>query len=62
MVMVDKAIQEQINEINRKLDLLIDEASIQRQSRETINDLVDDVAVIGKDCFQPNKPHAVYFV
>ena len=50
--MADKAIQEQINEINRKLDLIIEEASIQRQSREAVNDLVDDVAVIGKDAFQ----------
>ncbi len=44
--------QEQINEINRKLDLLIEEVTIQRQSREAINDLVDDVAVIGKDVFR----------
>lgn len=50
--MSDKLMQEQINEINRKLDLLIEEATIQRQSREAINDLVDDVAVIGKDVFR----------
>jgi len=50
--MPDKALQEQINEINRKLDLLIDEVSIQKQSREAVSDLIDDVAVIGKDAFK----------
>lgn len=50
--MSDKLIQEQINEINRKLDLLIDEVTIQKQNREAVNDLIDDVAVIGKDAFK----------
>jgi uncharacterized protein YjgD (DUF1641 family) len=50
--MSEKAIQEQINEINRKLDLLLEEAAVQRQSREAVNDLIDDVAVIGKDAFK----------
>ena len=50
--MSDKLIQEQINNINRKLDLLIDEVTIQRQNREAVNDLIDDVAVIGKDVFK----------
>lgn len=50
--MSDKLIQEQINEINRKLDLLIDEVTIQKQNREAINDLIDDVTVIGKDAFK----------
>jgi uncharacterized protein YjgD (DUF1641 family) len=50
--MSDNLISEQINEINRKLDLLIDEVTIQRQNREAVNDLIDDVAVIGKDVFK----------
>ena len=50
--MSEKLIQEQIREINRKLDLIIDETSFQRENREVINDLVDDVAVIGKDAFR----------
>jgi uncharacterized protein YjgD (DUF1641 family) len=50
--MSEKLIQEQIREINRKLDLILDETSYQRESRESINDLVDDVAVIGKDAFR----------
>jgi len=45
-------IQEQIRDINRKLDLILDETSFQRQNREAVNDLVDDVAVIGKDAFK----------
>jgi uncharacterized protein YjgD (DUF1641 family) len=50
--MSEKLIQEQIREINRKLDLILDETSFQRENREVINDLVDDVAVIGKDAFR----------
>jgi uncharacterized protein YjgD (DUF1641 family) len=50
--MADKYIEEQISEINRKLDILMDDAIIQRQNREAINDLIDDVAVIGKDVFR----------
>ncbi|HUX96337.1 MAG TPA: hypothetical protein VMV47_11465 [Bacteroidales bacterium] len=50
--MSDKIIEEQIREINRKLDLLLDDSIIQKQNREAINDLVDDVAVIGKDVFR----------
>ena len=49
--MSDKLIQEQIKEINRKLDMILDDVSIQRQNREAVNDLIDDVAVIGKDAF-----------
>jgi uncharacterized protein YjgD (DUF1641 family) len=50
--MSDKAIQEQINEINRKLDLLLEASSVQRQNQEAVNDLIDDVAIIGKDAFK----------
>jgi uncharacterized protein YjgD (DUF1641 family) len=50
--MADKIIQEQINEINRKLDLLIEEAAVQRQNRESVNDLIDDLSVIGKEAFK----------
>jgi len=50
--MSEKLIEEQIRDINRKLDLILDETSFQRQSREAVNDLVDDVAVIGKDAFK----------
>ncbi|MFN8211899.1 MAG: hypothetical protein U0T33_13165 [Bacteroidales bacterium] len=50
--MSEKALQEQINEINRKLDLLLEESAVQRQGREAMNDLADDVAVIGKEVFR----------
>jgi uncharacterized protein YjgD (DUF1641 family) len=49
--MTDKLLQEQIKEINKKLDLIIEETAIQRQNREAVNDFLDDVAVIGKDMF-----------
>lgn len=47
--MSDRIIQEQITEINRKLDLLTEEAVLQRQNREVVNDLVDDLSIIGND-------------
>ena len=50
--MSDKLIQEQIRDINRKLDLILEETSVQRQNREAVNDFVDDAAVIGKDAFK----------
>jgi len=50
--MSEKALQEQINIINGKLDLLLEETAVQRQSREAMNDLVDDLSVIGKEAFK----------
>lgn len=47
----DNSLQLQIDEINRKLDLILDEALVQRQNRESVNDLLDDAAIIGKDMF-----------
>lgn len=43
--------QVQIDEINRKLDLILEEAASQRANRETVTDLVDDLAIVGKDAF-----------
>lgn len=51
MKTIDNSLQAQIDEINRKLDLVLDEALIQRQNRESVNDLLDDAAIIGKDVF-----------
>jgi uncharacterized protein YjgD (DUF1641 family) len=50
--MKEKSVQLQIDEINRKLDLILDDISAQRQSREAVNDLVDDLAIVGKDAFK----------
>lgn len=50
--MTEISVQKQIDDINRKLDLILDDISIQRQSREAVNDLVEDLAVVGKDAFK----------
>lgn len=47
--MSDKLIQEEIKEINRKLDLLLEENAIQRQRREAVDDLIEDVSIVGKE-------------
>ena len=50
--MTDQAFQQQIDEVNRKLDIILEEVFAQKQSRETIIDLADDLAIVGKDVFQ----------
>lgn len=49
--MTDAVLQGQINEINRKLDIVLEEVNRQRLKREEVEDLVADVSVIGKDIF-----------
>jgi len=44
-------VQVQINEINQKLDLLLNYVNEQRLKSETIEDLVSDVSIISKDAF-----------
>jgi hypothetical protein len=44
-------VQIQINEINQKLDLLLNYVNDQRLKSETIEDLVSDVSIISKDAF-----------
>lgn len=44
-------VQQQINEINQKLDLLLGYMNEQRLKSETIEDLVSDVSIISKDAF-----------
>ncbi len=46
--MTEKPVQLQIDKINSKLDLILDEISVQRQSREVINDLVKDLSPVIK--------------
>ena len=43
--------QEQINEINRKLDLVLEEVMAQRETRQSIEDLTADLTIVGKDVF-----------
>lgn len=50
--MADQNIQTQINEINRKLDLVLEEVSAQKQARQTVEDLITDVSLIGTDMFK----------
>lgn len=50
--MNEQEIQLQINDINRKLDILLEEVSLQKQRRIEIEDLVQDVSVISKDIFE----------
>jgi uncharacterized protein YjgD (DUF1641 family) len=44
-------VQEQINQINKKLDLLLEYVTEQKLKSETIEDLVSDVSIISKDAF-----------
>lgn len=50
--MTEQKIQQQINDINRKLDIILEEVFAQKQSRETISDLADDLSIVGKDVFK----------
>ena len=44
-------IQDQINQINQKLDLVLHYVNEQRLKSEVIEDLVSDISIIGKDAF-----------
>lgn len=44
-------LQEQINEINQKLDLVLHYINEQRLKGEAMDDLVSDLSIIGKDAF-----------
>ena len=50
--MSEKDIQMQINEINRKLDLIIEDRAVQKQNQDAVIDLVDDLSIVGKDAFK----------
>lgn len=50
--MTNENIQEQINEINRKLDLVLEEISAQRETRQSLEDLSEDINRIGKEVFK----------
>ena len=50
--MANDNIQEQINEINKKLDIVLEEVMAQRETRQSVEDLTTDLAVVGKDLFK----------
>lgn len=45
-------VQEQINSINRKLDIVLEEIYVQKQKRQEVEDLVTDLSIIGNDMFK----------
>lgn len=49
--MANKNLQAQVNEINKKLDLVLHYVNEQRLKSEQVEDLVTDVSIIGKDLF-----------
>jgi uncharacterized protein YjgD (DUF1641 family) len=50
--MSEESIQVQIDAINKKLDLILEEVYAQRESRQSLLDLADDAYIIGKDVFK----------
>ncbi len=50
--MTDIEIQSKFDDINRKLDMVLEEVISQKQSRQTVEDLVTDVSLIGSDMFK----------
>lgn len=49
--MEQKKIQSQIDEINRKLDIVIEEIELQRKHRREIDDLKDDLMRVGNELY-----------
>ncbi len=49
--MTDVTIQDQVQEINRKLDAVLEHIELQRQKRESFDDLVEDLSIVAKDAF-----------
>ena len=50
--MTENSIQVQIDELNRKVDLMLEIMSKQSQQSEAMQDLVEDLSIVGKDAFQ----------
>jgi uncharacterized protein YjgD (DUF1641 family) len=50
--MANENMQEQINDINRKLDLVLEEVMAQRETRQSVEDLTSDLTIIGTDLFK----------
>jgi len=50
--MTEKNIQEQISELNRKLDLVLESVEYQNRKREEFDDLMDDLNIVAKDAFK----------
>lgn len=46
------ALQDQIDDINRKLDLILEEIALQQRHRREMEDLKDDLMRVGKDVYE----------
>ena len=46
------SLQDQINDLNSKLDIIVEEIQIQKQKRLEVEDLISDLSIIGKDLFK----------
>ncbi len=55
--MTENNIQTKIDDLDRKLDQIMEEVVAQRQNREAVNDLVGDLAIVGKDAFNGMVDH-----
>lgn len=49
--MTDKDINQQITELNQKVDVLLEYVNQQRLSTQAVQDLINDVSIIGKDVY-----------
>ncbi len=49
--MNEKSLQTQINTLNDKMDLLLEYVTEQRKKTETVDDLISDFSIIGKDVY-----------
>ncbi|MCX6281059.1 MAG: hypothetical protein NTU51_03785 [Bacteroidetes bacterium] len=47
--MADKELQEQLNELHQKMDMVLEYISIQNQKREEIDDFIEDAGIVVKD-------------
>lgn len=50
--MVENNIQQQVDELNRKVDLMLEIMSRQSQRSDAMQDLIEDLSIVGKDAFQ----------
>jgi uncharacterized protein YjgD (DUF1641 family) len=49
---MDNNIQVQIDQINKKLDIILEEIELQKKHRREVEDLKDDLMRVGKDLYQ----------
>ncbi|MEI7895430.1 MAG: hypothetical protein WCJ26_00235 [bacterium] len=50
--MSENNIQEQISELNHKMDMILESIELQKRNREELDDLVSDLSIVAKDAFR----------